>query len=211
MNKKCFLLSILFFCFTVICYGQNWDIDLLKNINLHRNRSLDEPFRIVTDYAAPIAYSVPVFLWLLSIIQQNKILKTKSGYIINSSVMALIISTLVKHIVNRPRPFITYPFIQKITSGTSPSFPSGHTSDAFTLAISLSLAFPKWYIIFPSLFWAMAVGFSRMDLGVHYPTDIIGSIVIATLSSLICFIFLRRKEKQLLLSENNAINKIYPN
>lgn len=202
MIKKYFLLSILFFCFTVICYGQNWDIDLLKNINLHRNRSLDEPFRIVTDYAAPIAYSVPAFLWLLSIIQKNKILKTKSGYIINSSVMALIISTFVKHLGNRPRPSITYPFIEKITSGGSPSFPSGHTSDAFTLAIALSLAFPKPYVIIPSLLWAIAVGYSRMFLGVHYPSDIIGSIAIALLSSLVCFFLLRRKEKRELLAEN---------
>ncbi len=34
----------------------------------------------------------------------------------------------------------------------------------------------------------ISVGYSRMDLGVHYPTDIIGSIVIAALSSLLCFI-----------------------
>lgn len=111
MNKKFFLLSIALLFFHYLCNAQNWDIDLLKEINLHRNHSLDHLFRIITDYAAPIAYSVPVFLWLLSVIQKNRTLKTKSAFIISASVFALVIETLVKHIVNRPRPFITYPFI----------------------------------------------------------------------------------------------------
>ncbi len=199
-NKKGLVLSVILVFFALICNAQNWDIDLLKEINLHRNHSLDPLFKIITDTAPTIAYSVPVFLCLLSIIQKNKRSETKSIYLICASILALVIEKSLKHIVNRPRPFITYPFIEKITSATSPSFPSGHTSDAFTLAISLSLAYPKWYIILPSLSWAMAVGYSRMDLGVHYPTDIIGSIVIAALSSLLCFIFLRRKEKKTLLT-----------
>ena len=205
VKYKPILLSVILVLFTLMANAQNWDINLLKQINLHRDRSLDQLFRIVTDYAAPLAYSIPVFLWLLSIIQKNSKLRTKSGYIISSSILALFISTLVKHVVNRPRPFITYPFIQKITSASSPSFPSGHTSDAFTLAISLSLAFPKWYVVLPSILWAMAVGYSRMDLGVHYPTDVLGSIVIAGISSLVCFIFLKRKEKRALLAEDTNI------
>lgn len=195
MNKKQILLSLILVFFTQLCNAQNWDIDVLKEINLHRNHSLDNLFRMITDSAPLIAYSVPVLLWLLSVIPKYKRLKTKSVYLISASILGYSISTLIKHIVNRPRPFITYPFIQKVTSATTPSFPSGHTSDAFTLAISLSLAFPKWYIILPSLCWAMAVGYSRMDLGVHYPTDIIGSIVVAALSSLILFYHFKTKRE----------------
>lgn len=105
---------------------------------------------------------------------------------------------IIKHLVNRPRPFITYPFIEKVTGENSPSFPSGHTSDAFTLAISLSFFFPKWYVITPSFLWAFAVGYSRMDLGVHYPSDILGSVIIAIISGAVCYYFLvRRRETSL--------------
>ena len=74
MMKKAFLF-ILLVLLASYCFAQNWDIDLLKNINLHRDRSLDTLFKIVTDYAAPLAYSVPVFLYFLSIIKKRKVLK----------------------------------------------------------------------------------------------------------------------------------------
>lgn len=210
MSIKALLFAV-FFLSGFVCLAQNWDIELLKHINLNRNRSLDPWFRLITDYAAPIAYTVPFFLLIKGLIKKNKKLQIKSTYIISAAFLALIVSISVKHIVNRPRPFVTYPFIEKVTSGGSPSFPSGHTSDAFTLAIALSLSFPKCYVIIPSILWALAVGYSRMDLGVHYPSDIIGSVVIAMLSSYTGFFFLRRKEKQALLSKNAVFDKNTPN
>lgn len=201
MNRKSILLFITFFLCSFICLAQNWDIDLLKDVNLHRNHSLDAFFIIVTDYAAPIAYSVPGFLFFYSVIKKKKLLKNKAQYIICSSILALIISTIIKHIVNRPRPFITYPFLQKMIGASSPSFPSGHTSDAFTLATSLSFAFPKWYVIIPSFCWAIAVGYSRIDLGVHYPTDIFASIFIAFFSTSVVYLFFRK------YAGNNSFNE----
>jgi membrane-associated phospholipid phosphatase len=42
----------------------------------------------------------------------------------------------------------------------------------------LSIAFPKWYVIAPSFLWASGVGYSRMHLGVHYPSDVlVGALV----------------------------------
>ena len=87
----------------------------------------------------------------------------------------------MKYAINRPRPFESYPYeIEKLASAGSPSFPSGHTSEAFSTATSLSLAFPKWYVITPAFLWASAVGYSRMDLGVHYPSDVIMGAVVGS-------------------------------
>jgi undecaprenyl-diphosphatase len=83
------------------------------------------------------------------------------------------ITELMKYTFNRNRPFITYPDITKKSAAGSPSFPSGHTSSSFALATSLSLTYPKWYVIASSYTWAGTVAFSRMELGVHYPSDIL--------------------------------------
>ncbi len=49
------------------------------------------------------------------------------------------------------------------------SFPSGHTSAAFMVAALLGYFFPAWQIGF--YLWALLIGFSRVVLGVHFPTD----------------------------------------
>ncbi len=62
MNKKHVLLSVFLVFFTLFCQAQNWDINLLKDINVGRNHSLDQLFKMIIDYAPPIAYTIPFFL-----------------------------------------------------------------------------------------------------------------------------------------------------
>ena len=192
MNKKWTILTLLILL-TGFCYAQNWDIDYLKEINLNRNRSLDQLFIFITNISAPVAYSIPAFILIYALAKHKEILKQKSYFLIFTTLSMLLIATVIKHLVNRARPFITYPFIQKIGTGGSPSFPSGHTCDAFTLAMTLSLAFPRWFVILPSFTWAILVGYSRMDLGVHYPSDVLAALAMAIIGSLISWYFFRKK------------------
>ncbi len=58
------------------------------------------------------------------------------------------------------------------------SFPSAHTSLAFNTATVLSLRYNNWYITTPVFLWASCVGYSRLKLGEHYPTDVLeGSVI----------------------------------
>ena len=92
-----------------------------------------------------------------------------------------VISQGLKFFIDRERPFITYPFIEKLSTGGDSSFPSGHTMEAFALAAALSSLFSGKRIIFPVYAWALLVGYSRLALGVHYPSDIAAGIVIGSL------------------------------
>jgi undecaprenyl-diphosphatase len=85
---------------------------------------------------------------------------------------ALVISTF-KELVDRERPFYTYPFIEKLARGGGSSFPSGHTVESFAVATGLSLLFRRRSILIAGYGWAILVAYTRMALGVHYPTDVV--------------------------------------
>jgi membrane-associated phospholipid phosphatase len=158
--------------------SQNLDIDLLKQINLERNKSLDGTFKCITGSAFPVSIGAPIILCSAGLINHDSLTVRKSLNIGASIAVTVIFTTIAKYSFDRPRPFETYSFIEKETFGGSPSFPSGHTSEAFALATSVSLNYPKWYVIAPSFLWAGAVGYSRMDLGVHYPSDVFAGAIL---------------------------------
>ncbi|WDC85721.1 phosphatase PAP2 family protein [Caloramator sp. mosi_1] len=67
------------------------------------------------------------------------------------------------------------------------SFPSGHTTAAFSIFTTLAFFFPYLSVLFISL--ALLVGLSRIYLGVHYPTDVAAGILIGSLFSYLTYIF----------------------
>ncbi len=181
------ILPLLLLLLSVTTYSQNLDIRILRQINLHRNAHLDGTFTTITNSVSPVSIAAPLLVFGTGLIEKDKTIQQKGLVMGASFLTATIISTSLKHAINRTRPFVTYPDIQKVTSGGSPSFPSGHTSDAFSTATSLSLAFPKWYVIAPSYTYATLVGYSRMHLGVHYPSDVLAGAIIGAGSAFLCY------------------------
>lgn len=84
---------------------------------------------------------------------------------------------LLKNIIQRPRPFAQFASIQPlIPEPSSFSFPSGHTGSSFAAATVIARNLKKAAI--PALALAAAVAFSRLYLMVHYPSDILGGIIL---------------------------------
>ncbi len=88
---------------------------------------------------------------------------------------------VLKNIVARPRPFLTFPEIELLVKPlASYSFPSGHACSSFAAAFALARAFRgkggAWAYVPAAL-----IALSRIYVGIHYPTDILAGAVTGTL------------------------------
>lgn len=96
-------------------------------------------------------------------------------------VLAIGAGELLKHLINRPRPYVALPTgtVHLLAHYSGSSFPSGHTTIAFAVAVALGSRMRGWF--WPLLAFAALIGFSRIYLGDHYPTDVLGGIIVGTL------------------------------
>lgn len=185
---KKLVLTLLFACFLSFSLSaQNADINLLKSINLHRNTSLDHGFTLITDSTFPLCAAIPVVMFGTGWYKNDSTLKQNGIMVGTSLLISATVFTSLKYTVRRDRPFVTYPELDNVTFEGTPSFPSGHTASAFSTATSLSLAYPEWYVVVPAYTWAGTVAYTRMHLGVHYPSDVLAGMIIGTGSAYLSY------------------------
>ena len=178
MRRRLLILILIFSCASL--HSQNIDIRILRSINSPATLPSDNFFRFVSNSDAFVVAGVPVGMAVSGLIKKDKELVRNACVTAIASALNAGITNALKYSINSDRPFVTYPDIVKKSKAGSPSFPSGHTSSAFATATSVSLLYPKWYIIAPSYLYAGTVAYSRMDLGVHYPSDVLAGALIGS-------------------------------
>ena len=116
----------------------------------------------------------------------------KSGAIVAAALIVdlVLCNGILKNIFARTRPISLL-----ITAPKDFSFPSGHTAASFTAVAALYFAGEKklWKI---SCAVAVLIAFSRMYLYVHYPTDILGGIIVGIVSGLVGAYIIKRVQKR---------------
>ncbi len=165
-------------CFAVGLSAQNIDINTVKTVNQWHVHGLS---RGLSHSGIILPVGLPTAMGIYALIKKDEPLLKDAIYIGTSVIEAVGITYAGKYLVQRDRPFVKYPDkVRPIDppGGDSYSFPSGHTAAAFSLATSLSIKYPKWYVIAPSAVWACGVGFARMNQGVHYPSDVLAGAAI---------------------------------
>ena len=170
---------------------QNLDGEILLQIQQHLRTDLLTPFMKGVTFLGNGGW-----FWILCAVVLLAIPKTrKTGY---AAVLSLIFGVIVtnlllKNIVARPRPFAEIEaLIPLIAKPTDFSFPSGHTTASFAVALVMLRMLPK-KIGIPAVVLAALVAFSRLYLGVHYPTDVLVGFVVALVGSSLAVWIVRMK------------------
>lgn len=157
--------------------AQNWEINFLHDINPSQSHPAFQ--QNISQSVYPLALATPVSIFTIGLLKKDKKLQQQSYKIAASLIINTAITQGLKYTINRNRPYEDYPtIINPYTIEKDASFPSGHTSTAFALAASVSMQHKKWYVVVPAYAWAGSVGYSRMYLGEHYPTDVLAGAVI---------------------------------
>ena len=86
-------------------------------------------------------------------------------------------NTILKNLICRPRPFDSLANLTVlIEKPTSFSFPSGHTASSFACAWVMFRKLPGKFGV-PAIILAALIGFSRLYIGVHYPSDVLAGML----------------------------------
>lgn len=151
---------------------QQFDDRIMVDIQNTRTPEKTDFFRFMSNTYKYGNIGVPVGLFAAGAIEHDQTMRENSLFLASSTAVSYGLDFLIKQIVRRRRPFNRNNNLIPVYRPGSTSFPSGHAATTFSTATALSMAYPKWYVITPAFLWAGTVSYSRMYLGVHYPTDV---------------------------------------
>ena len=178
------LIAVLLLLMPICLFSQNIDVDILKAIHNPEPVSSDGFFRFVSDANIYVITGTPVTMAIVGLASHDDEVLRNAVTMAAGTAVSYGIALGLKYTVKRDRPFVTYPedFADKTGHDYSDSysFPSGHSTTAFATATALTLEYPKWYVIVPSYAYAGTVAYSRMHLGVHYPSDVLAGALIGS-------------------------------
>ena len=131
-----------------------------------------------------------IWIIIIALLMINKKYRKIGFMALGALILSAILGEeIIKNVVKRIRPSSNIPaFNLLIKKPLSYSFPSGHTSSSFAVAGILSYYFKNYAAEFFGL--ATLIGFSRVYLYVHYPTDVLaGTVLGLTCSGIIIYLF----------------------
>jgi len=156
------------------------EIEILKNLQGLRTGILNKIFEFITI----IGEEIPMVLIIIIIyFAFDKKFAQKLCYI---SVTSLSINGIIKNFVKLPRPFVAGDVTcVRPETATGYSFPSAHTHNFATWSTVLALKLKKFWAAILVGALIILVGFSRMFLGAHYPSDVIVGAILGVLLAII--------------------------
>ncbi|MDQ0942429.1 phosphatase PAP2 family protein [Streptomyces sp. V1I1] len=172
--------------------GLNPDLSLLRDINgLAKDAPswLDRTMELTGEYGIMLAM-VLVVLWCWWSVRRRGTAEDSVVAVAGliwaplAAGIALLVNIPIRGFVERPRPFVDHRGIEVLVAGkTDYSFVSDHATMAMALAAGLFVAHRKFG--FAAIGLALAEGFCRVYMGVHYPSDVVGGFALGTAVALL--------------------------
>ena len=106
----------------------------------------------------------------------------------------LVCNVILKPLIDRTRPYYVLGYDPLIPPVGDPSFPSGHTSASFAAATAIYAINKKWGVA--AYIFAAVMGFSRLYLGVHFPTDVLAGAVVGTAAAMVIIRLFDAKQRK---------------
>jgi membrane-associated phospholipid phosphatase len=174
-----------------------WGLDFIRLIQSQASPMLTVLMKVFTHLGSSVAYIIllPLIYWCVD---------EKKGLRLGTVVLISVwLNLFLKFVLDQPRPFfVNYDPSLGMIRETMGGLPSGHAQNTLVLwAIIASWVNKKWFYGIAALF-CLLVGFSRMYLGVHFPTDIIGGWIIG--GALLAIYFLAGKKIETLLVSHGS-------
>lgn len=162
---------------TVFRWIQHWDETILRWITENLRLPLLDKLMVAYTRLGNAGW-----IFIAASVAMLCIRRTRRASVSSLSAMTLgllLTNLILKPAVARPRPWIVMEgFVPLTTSGDMNSFPSGHTCAAFSFGMALCVALPQRWAKAAALTAAALMGFSRLYVGVHFPTDVLGGTVV---------------------------------
>ncbi|HEV8270274.1 MAG TPA: phosphatase PAP2 family protein [Chitinophagaceae bacterium] len=183
----------------ILALGKNGSFQL---INSNHNEVADQFFKYFTHYGDGIMWAP---LGIYCFFYRRKYFIAVIAGVIISTILAQFLKRVVYPDELRPISYLSENFpvhiIDGVTMRKSHSFPSGHTTTAFTMALIIAHMINKkaWSILLIIL--AFLAGYSRVYLAQHFLTDVLGGVCIGIISGIIALLF-KKERKTLPLSAN---------
>lgn len=173
---------------------QNLDNSILQFIQINMRSSIGDKIMTLVTYLGN-GGAIWIIIGLALLISKRN--RKHAFMIITVLILCFLIGNLgLKHLVARTRPFDVIPLLGGliITPPTDFSFPSGHTMCSF--AASIVIFYMNKRIGILALILSSFIGFSRLYLYVHYPSDVFGGMIIGILIGILTIIMFKKMENK---------------
>ncbi|MCW2983790.1 MAG: phosphatase family protein [Conexibacter sp.] len=172
---------------TVTDHGTPMDLSLVKHLNklFAHHDGLEDPLVAYANASEILFLGALVVAFV--VVGGRRGVATRRAVVSAglSAALALVAAQVISRLVDRPRPFVDHPRAVHLfaTHAADAGFPSDHATAAFAIAVALLLRSRAWGAA--ALVAATILAVTRVAMGIHYPTDVLGGALIGALAALV--------------------------